>query len=326
MMNKICISIGDIDGIGIRILLKLYKEKKIKNFILFTNKSIFLKFLQKVKISINTNIINKDINKFNYNKNKFNIYNFDSKNKNLNTILSIKYSYIFCLKQKQKGIITLPVNKSIIKKDLRNFIGHTEYFEYLDKTKISNMIFIYRNIIISPLTTHIPLNKIIKKIKSKNFIFDKINTLNTSLIRDLNITNPKIIISGINPHASENNTIGNEEKNIIIPQLEKLRRKNINITGPISADSMLINKNINKYDCFVFIFHDQALIPFKYISKFRGVNYTSNLKVIRVSPDHGTAYQLIKKNNYSDKSILNCFKCINQIQKNYKNLKKLKNH
>ncbi len=79
---------------------------------------------------------------------------------------------------------------------------------------------------------------------------------------------------------------------------------------------MLNKKNIKKYDCFLFMFHDQALIPFKYISNYQGVNYTSNLDIIRVSPDHGTAYDLVGKNIASNKSILNCFKIINKINRN----------
>ena len=90
----------------------------------------------------------------------------------------------------------------------------------------------------------------------------------------------------------------------------------INIQGPISADSMLINLSKKNYDCYVFIFHDQALIPFKYISNFSGVNYTGNLKVIRTSPDHGTAYNLIYSKNLSSKSLINSFKLIKNIYNN----------
>ena len=79
---------------------------------------------------------------------------------------------------------------------------------------------------------------------------------------------------------------------------------------------MLINKNLKKYDCYIFIYHDQALIPFKFISQFSGVNYTGNLDIIRTSPDHGTAYNLISSKNFSNKSLLNCYKLINKISKN----------
>ena len=126
----------------------------------------------------------------------------------------------------------------------------------------------------------------------------------------------KLIISGLNPHAGENGQIGSEEKKYITPIIKKLKKSGVIIDGPMSADSILINKNLLKYDCFIFIFHDQALIPFKFISKFTGVNYTGNLNIIRTSPDHGTAYDLIKTKKFSNKSFINCYKLINKIYKN----------
>ena len=124
------------------------------------------------------------------------------------------------------------------------------------------------------------------------------------------------LISGINPHAGENGKISTDENRILIPEINKIKKHNINIQGPISADAMLTTKNIKKYDCFLFIFHDQALIPFKYISKFSGVNFTGNLNIIRTSPDHGTAYDLVGKNRAIPNSLINCFNLINLINKN----------
>ena len=112
--------------------------------------------------------------------------------------------------------------------------------------------------------------------------------------------------------------LGKEEKNFIIPAIKKLKIKGINIKGPISADSILIDENLEKYDCFVFLYHDQALIPFKYISQFTGVNYTGNLNIIRTSPDHGTAYNLVGTNKISNKSFLKSYKLIKKIYKNRK--------
>ena len=118
---------------------------------------------------------------------------------------------------------------------------------------------------------------------------------------------PKFIISGINPHASENSIFGNHEEKILIPQIKKTQKKQIKITGPFSADSMLNNINLKKYDCFIFCYHDQALVAYKYISKNRGINFTGGLSILRTSPDHGTAYNLVGKKNVENKSLLNCF-------------------
>ena len=178
------------------------------------------------------------------------------------------------------------------------------------------MILFHKKIIISPVTTHLEIKKISKVISNKKFLFNQIYNLNKSLQLDFNIKKPKLAISGLNPHAGENGELGTEEKEIIKPVIKKLQKKDIDINGPFSADSILINKNIDKFDCFIFIYHDQALIPFKFISQFSGVNYTGNLNIIRTSPDHGTAYNLLGSGKISNKSFINSYKLINKIHNN----------
>ena len=178
------------------------------------------------------------------------------------------------------------------------------------------MILFHKKIIVSPLTTHIEVKKISKIISNKKFLYKQIVSLYNSLKFDFMINKPKIIISGFNPHSGENGNIGQEEIKSLIPVIKKLKKNGISIYGPFSADSILVKENLKNYDCFVFMFHDQALIPFKYISQFSGVNYTSNLKIIRTSPDHGTAYNLVGTNKITDKSFINCFKLVKKIYKN----------
>ena len=168
------------------------------------------------------------------------------------------------------------------------------------------------------MTTHIKLKNVVKKISKKDFIYNKLLLLNHTLKKDFNIEKPNFAISGINPHASENSHIGNEEKLILKPALKKLK-KNMLIDGPFSADSILNKFNLNKYNCFVFHYHDQALIPFKLFSNNSGINFTTGLSVIRISPDHGTAYNLVGKNLANTKSIMNCFKLLLTLSKNRKN-------
>jgi len=322
--NFTIVSIGDINGIGIEILIKLWKKNKIKNFIIFTNITIFKNYLEKNKIKLSINLIRHDFflkNKIL--KNKFNIFTFNTKNNVENTMIPLKYSYNYTKKYNFKGLVTLPVNKEkIIKNRYKNFTGHTEYFEKMDKAKISNMLFIKNKTIFSTITTHIKLKKVSSKLNTKNFFYNKIKCLFKSLNQDFDLKNPKVIVSGLNPHASENGKIGEEEIKLIKPTINKIKKLNFKIVGPVSADSMISNKKLKFYDCFLFMYHDQALIPFKMISKNTGVNYTSNLSIIRVSPDHGTAYDIVGKNKANLKSILNCFKVINKISKNRKKIAK----
>ncbi len=317
MPKLIAVTIGDIKGIGIYLLLENWQTNKLKNFILFCNKDIIRRYIKKNKIKAKLNIINSNKSDINYKNNCLNVFTFLSKNNEDNTYKSLKFAHEFCINKKCIGLVTLPLRKDLIKKKIdKNFIGHTEFFQNLENKSNSNMILYHKEIIISPLTTHISINKVSKKISNKKYLFNKIINLNNSLKFDFNFKKPKIIISGLNPHAGENGFIGKEELNYIIPIIKKLKKKGISIEGPYSADSMLIKKNLKKYDCFIFIYHDQALIPFKFISQFSGINFTGNLSIIRTSPDHGTAYKLIGSNEISNKSILNCFKLTREIYKN----------
>ena len=314
-MNKlIAITIGDINGIGLDILINTWKKKKIKNFILITNINILNKILKKRKIKLILNLVNYKTNKFVYQKDKFNIFSYKANSLEDNTYKSLNYGYNLCANKKCIGVITLPLRKDLIKNKINNnFIGHTEFFQKKDKKNNVNMILFHKKIIISPLTTHIEVKKISKIISNKQFLFNQIYNLNKCLKLDFNILKPKLIISGLNPHAGENGKLGTEERKIIHPVIKKLQRKNINIIGPFSADSLLIKRNIDKFDCFIYIYHDQALIPFKFISQFSGVNYTGNLNIIRTSPDHGTAYNLLGSSKISNKSFINSYKLINKI-------------
>ena len=314
-MNKlIAITIGDINGIGLEILIKTWKEKKIKNFILITNINILEKIIKKRKTKLKFNLVNYKKNKFLFEENKFNIFSYKANSLEDNTYKSLKYGHILCVKKKCIGVITLPLRKDLIKDKIdKNFVGHTEFFQKKDKKNNVNMILFHKKIIISPLTTHIEVKKISKIISNKQFLFNQIYNLNKCLKFDFNILKPKLIISGLNPHAGENGKLGTEESKIIHPVIKKLQRKNINIIGPFSADSLLIKRNIDKFDCFIYIYHDQALIPFKFISQFSGVNYTGNLNIIRTSPDHGTAYNLLGSKEISNKSFINSYKLINKI-------------
>ncbi|PPR45937.1 MAG: 4-hydroxythreonine-4-phosphate dehydrogenase 2 [Alphaproteobacteria bacterium MarineAlpha5_Bin7] len=310
-MNKlIAVTIGDINGVGIKILINLWLANKINNFVLVTNLNIFNNFLKKNKIKLPLELY-KTKKQLNYNKKYFYIYDYPSKNDIENTYLSLKKSYDLTINKYCKGIITLPLNKNIIKKNCnKNFMGQTEYFQNIDNKNISNMIFYSNNLIILTLTTHIPIKRINYYIKKKNYIFDKIESFNKTLIKDFNIKKPRIAISGVNPHAGEEGIIGNEEKKYILPIIKKLKKNNINIIGPLSADSLFYKENLKKYDSFICFYHDQALIPFKILKGFNGINYTGSLNIIRISPDHGTAYD-VTINEINNNSLYECFKNIN---------------
>ena len=315
--NLIAITIGDIKGIGIEILIALWKSNKINNFILVCNKKIFINYLNKKKIKIKIKVINKNSNINKLNKKDFIIYDFNSKNIIENSYLSLFYAYDLCINNFCKGILTLPINKNDISNKLnKKFIGQTEYFQSLNNKKISNMIFYSKDLITTPLTTHIPINKINNFLSKKKYMYKKIKSLESTLKQDFGIKKPKMVILGINPHAGENGILGEEENKFYLPLLKMLRKDKMLIDGPISSDSAFNKKNIKFYDCFIASYHDQALIPFKIISGFKGLNYTGNLDIIRVSPCHGTGYDQVGKKDFNKESVLYCLNTIKKIIKN----------
>ena len=152
MSKFIGITIGDINGIGIHILIKSWKQKKIKNFILFCNKNEIEKFIDKNKYKIKLNVVNLKNKKINYIENKINIFSYKTLSSEDNTYKSLKYAYKYCANNFCKGLITLPIRKDLIKTKInKKFIGQTEYFQNLDK-KYSNMILYHKKIIVSPIT------------------------------------------------------------------------------------------------------------------------------------------------------------------------------
>ena len=314
-MNKlIAVSIGDINGIGIKILIKEWKNNNINNFVLFTNLKLINKYISKNKINIKINDYSEN---YKFKKNELNIFNIKAKNNYFNSYNSLIETYKYVKKNKFIGIVTLPINKYLITKKInKNFVDQTEFFKKIDNKKINNMIFIYKNKFFTPLTTHIKLEKVSSEFANQKRIYNKIIILDKSLKKDFNILNPKFIIAGINPHSGEGGIIGKDEIINLIPIIKRLKKNKINITGPKSADTMVNKNNLKKFDCFIFGYHDQALIPFKLISNHSGINFTSNLNIIRTSPDHGTAYDLVKKGTFSSNGLLNSFKILRKIHKN----------
>ena len=160
---------------------------------------------------------------------------------------------------------------------------------------------------VSPITTHLLVKNISKKINSK-IIIKKIMKINQWYLKKIK-RKPKIAILGLNPHNAEleKNT---EEVKHILPSINKLKKLGINLNGPFVADTIFINE-YRKFDIIVGMYHDQVIAPFKSIFKFDAINITLGLKYIRVSPDHGVAQNLIKKNLASPESLV---KCINFLK------------
>jgi len=158
-------------------------------------------------------------------------------------------------------------------------------------------------------------------IKGNLAIVNRHDILIHSLMKDMKISDPKIAVLGLNPHAGENGIIGKEEENIIFPAIKSYPKNNL-LTGPFSPDAFFANQLYKNYDLVLGMYHDQVLIPFKMINFGKGVNFTAGLPIIRTSPDHGVAYDIAEKNIADASSMIEAFKYAKKITANrFKNAK-----
>ena len=302
-LNNKLIFVGDLKSVNLEIIAKSYKQliKKNIKIILIGNidetKEYFVKIKFKIKIielfSIedHLNFNNKNIFIFNAGSNSI-----DKPNMILNQIvISNNLS-----KHKSYDLITMPIDKSIIKKK-NKFNGVTEFLSQVNYKK-TFMLMRGENFSIIPLTTHIKFKNILNKFNAINLYKDLKDIIH--IISKKRFTYNKIVFLGINPHAGEDGTLGNEE-DIIRKVIIKINKetKYLKLIGPFSADSAF--KNIDSKKLFISYYHDQALIPFKILNT-QSINHTIGLSYNRLSPTHGTASDIIYKNKSSNYSFLQC--------------------
>ena len=194
------------------------------------------------------------------------------------------------------------------------FNGQTEVLEHFlahDGQK-AEMLFVAKDFRVLLLTRHVALKDINL---TRELLLEKVERLRSYFQNKLNINKPSFALCALNPHASENGLLGNEENEIIIPVVESLRNRGINITNPMPADTLFVKgvQNYLKgekmpYDCYVACYHDQGLIPIKAVASEKTVNMTIGLDIIRTSPSHGTAFDIAGKNIANPESMVEAIK------------------
>ena len=317
----LAITMGEPGGINSEILLKALKKiKKIKIFVIcdpsWIESSLKI-FHLKFPINIISSPSEVRIGFLNILPLKNNIiFNIGNANKANNKAIveSIDTAVSLAQAKKISGVITLPIYKKILMDDGFNFPGHTEYLSHKDNSK-SLMILMTKKIKVATVTTHIPISQVPKSI-NKNLLIEKCSILNSSLINDFNIKQPKIAISSLNPHAGEEGQIGEEEIKVILPAVKEIKKAGINVTGPLPADTLFHTDNLKKYDARLCMFHDQALIPVKTMDFYNGINFSAGLSFVRTSPDHGTAFDIAGKNLANPDSLISSIKQAKMISKN----------
>ena len=302
---KIGITQGDPNGIGMEVIIKCFQEgflfKKCTP-ILYADRKIFSFWKKHLELdNPRYNIITKPEDAI---ENELNLINVDS-----NYLVEIGEpkeeagnSAFMALSQcmhdakngKLDAIVTAPLDKSTVNPEGMVFTGHTDYLASEFEVEDYMMLMTCDEVTVGLVTTHIPLGEVAKVI-TKEKILEKLEILQASLINDFGITKPRIAVLGLNPHAGDSGVIGNEEIDIIVPAINEAREKGIVVIGAYPSDGFFGSREFQNFDGVLAMYHDQGLIPFKYISEDRGVNYTAGLTVVRTSPDHGTAYDIAGK-------------------------------
>ena len=218
-----------------------------------------------------------------------------------------------------QGLLTAPINKHTIQSSDFNFPGHTEYLEkqFSSGSNSSLMILLNDCLRIALVTGHIPLTEVSSRITVSG-IFDKLTAFNHSLKEDFNIIRPRIAVLSLNPHASDNELIGKEETEIIIPAIEEADKNGLSVFGPYAADGFFGAHTYRSFDGILAMYHDQGLIPFKTVAMDNGVNFTAGLSVIRTSPAHGTAFDIAGKNMASENSFRQALYTLIDVYRNRK--------
>lgn len=218
-------------------------------------------------------------------------------------------------------LITAPINKKNIQSQDFEFPGHTEYLEEKMNGK-SLMLLISDKLRVGVVTGHIPISKVSDSISEKR-ILEKLQILHNSLIKDFGIRRPKIGVLSLNPHAGDDGLIGMEEKEIIIPALEKARENGIMALGPFPADGFFGSDDYKKFDAILAMYHDQGLTPFKALAFDSGVNFTAGLSGVRTSPAHGTAYSIAGNNVASEQSFKEALYMAIDVHRNRENYEEI---
>ncbi|MFA4842274.1 MAG: 4-hydroxythreonine-4-phosphate dehydrogenase PdxA [Candidatus Omnitrophota bacterium] len=291
---KVGITLGDPSGIGAAIIAKaLPKVSGKAEFVVIGDKWVFDKALKQAKRKTQSVKPTKQIYKF------IDLDNVKHKNFRFGQVkaaygkASIEYldkALELIRKKEIDCLVTSPVSKEAVAlSGLKGFCGHTQYFAQKTGTKKTAMFLLNKYLKFGLVTTHVPVSSISVQL-TRQSLRDTVYLVNISLRKLFGIRNPRIAVTGLNPHASDNGLIGDEENRVIKPELVNLRRLGLNLDGPLSADAAITKAKDNQYDAVIVMYHDQALIPLKLLSPQSGVNLTLGLPFVRTSPLHGTAF------------------------------------
>jgi 4-hydroxythreonine-4-phosphate dehydrogenase len=229
--------------------------------------------------------------------------------------VSLERAVELCTQGKLDALVTSPSSKEALNMAGYNFPGQTEMIALLSHSQQVAMMLVSEVMRVGLVTIHTALRNVASQI-SKEKILEKIVIIEKSLSRDFRIKKPKLAVLSLNPHAGEKGLLGTEDDEVTAPAIAEARTQGIRADGPFSADAFFGKHTYTQYDAIVAMYHDQGLIPLKMSSFETGVNFSAGLKIVRTSPDHGTAYDIAGKNKANISSTLEAVKLAIKILRN----------
>lgn len=313
-LPKIGFSIGDINGVGLEVILNSLRHAK------FTSRFIPVVYGSSRLINYYKKALSMDEHYFYFVKegedlrpSKINVISCWNEEVALDfgqmsaeggkyAILSLENAVKDLKSKSIDALVTAPIHKKSMEMAGFAYPGHTEFLASHFPQQRSLMLMVHDDLRIGVVTGHIALHDVATQITAKNIV-EKANVFIKSLKVDFGIDKPKIAILGLNPHAGDMGLFGNEEVNVIIPAINELKAAGNLAMGPYPADGFFGSGQFAKFDGVLAMYHDQGLVPFKTLAFGGGVNFTAGLPIIRTSPDHGTAFDIAGKNEANPNSI-----------------------
>lgn len=314
-MNKpvIGISCGDTNGIGLEVIIKTFQDSRMLDFctpVIFANNKV-VNFYRKTIPQHSFNFTGiREIEKLTHKQ--INLFNCWEEDVNVTPgVLNEtggKYavkSLLTAASALKEGhidaLVTAPLHKNNVIGEDFHFTGHTPFLQQFFEADEVLMFMVAGSFRVGLVTEHLPIGEVAQHI-TKEQILRKLFIMNASLKRDFNIQKPKIAVLALNPHAGDEGLIGAEERDIISPAIAEAKQRNLLAFGPYPADGFFAHSSQNRFDAVLAMYHDQGLIPFKSLQQEEGVNFTAGMKVVRTSPDHGTAFDIAAKNMADESS------------------------
>ena len=301
--KPIIILAGEPNSVFLEIYFKTLKSRKFKSpLILIVSLKLLKLQMEKLKFKKKIRVLDQaDIHKTKIDNNSLNIIDIHYNQKKPFEKISSKSNYYIensfkvALSILKKGVSDKLINGPVSKKYFlkKKFLGITEYLASKTLTKNFAMLIFNKDLSVCPITTHLPVKLIARKLNIKD-IKKKVVLINNFYKNYFN-KKPNIALTGLNPHC-ESILSKNEDLKIVKPAISSLKSKNYKIKGPFAADTIFLKKNRENFDVIVGMYHDQVLTPIKTLYEYNAVNITLGLPFIRISPDHGPNEKMLGKN------------------------------